>query len=160
MHARAIEFKERAQSEVGYEPAVEELPEGTRSAADAATAIGCELAQIAKSMAMDVDGELVIALTSGSNRVDEIALAERLGVDPGSVGPADPDQVKTRLGWSIGGIPPFGHDRAVETLLDPDLLEHDEVWAGAGTPSAVFPIDPETLGRLTDAETVDAFRGG
>ncbi|MFW6448268.1 MAG: YbaK/EbsC family protein [Halobacteriota archaeon] len=160
MHPRASEFEARARAEVGFEPAVEELPEGTHTAADAAAAIGCELAQIVKSMAMDVDGELVLVLTSGPNRVDEAALAERAGVDPDAVGPADPDHVKATLGWSIGGVPPFAHDAPVEAIIDPDLLDHDEVWAGAGTPAAVFSIDPQTLRDLTGAEVADVFRAG
>ncbi|MFP4590136.1 MAG: YbaK/EbsC family protein [Halobacteriales archaeon] len=160
MHPRATEFRARARTEVDFEPAVRELPEGTHTAADAAGAIGCELGQIVKSMVMDVDGELVIALTSGPNRVDEAALAERVGVGPDAVAPADPDHVKATLGWSIGGVPPFAHDHPVETLIDPDLLEHDEVWAGAGTPSAVFPIDPQTLREITGAELADVFREG
>ena len=157
MHPRAIEFRNRAEAETGFTPRVQELPEGTHTAADAAEAVGCGLDQIAKSMVMDAGGDLVIVLTSGPRRVDETALADILGVDPEAVAPADPDRVKAVLGWSIGGVPPFGHETPVRSYIDPALLDHDEVWAGGGTPSAVFPIDPAQLQALADAEPVDVF---
>lgn len=160
MHPRAEEFRTRAHDEVGFEPAITELPEGTHTAADAAAAIGCDLEQIVKSLIMEVGDDLVLVLTGGPNRVDESRLATEFGVDPNEVGPADPDRVKDRLGWSIGGVPPFAHDRSIATLIDRDLLDHDEVWAGGGTPSVVFPIDPERLRALTDATEAAVFSRG
>lgn len=157
MHARVNEFRSRFEALTNEAPRIEELPEGTHTASDAAKAVGCQLEQIAKSMVMDVDGELVLVLTSGPNRVDESALAHERGIDPDTVSPADLDLVKTQLGWSIGGIPPVCHDTTVETYIDPSLLEHEEVWAGGGTPQAVFAIDPTRLQELTDAESVDVF---
>ena len=157
MHPRAIEFGDRCQLEFDFKPTVEELPEGTRTAADAADAIGCQLKQIVKSMVMDVGDRLILVLTSGPARIDEHALADHLGIDAVDVSPADPDIVSNRLGWSIGGVPPFAHDEPVETLIDPVLLDQDEVWAGAGTPYAVFPIDPTRLQELTGATTVNVF---
>ncbi len=160
MHPRAAEFRDRVIEELGVDLEVHELPEGTRTAQDAADAAGCRLSQISKSMVMDVDDELVLVLTSGPNRVDEEALAEALGVEADTVAPASPDSVKETLGWSIGGVPPFVHDTAVETYIDPDLLEHKEVWSGAGTPKAVFPIDPASLKELTSATVIEVFTDG
>lgn len=157
MHPRSSEFRERAIRSVGFDPTIEELPEGTHTAVDAAEEIGCSLGQIVKSLVMRVDESLVLVLTSGPNRVDEVALAARFDADAATVGPADPDAVRETMGWSIGGVPPFAHEAAVPTLIDPDLLDHDEVWAGAGTPSSVFAIDPETLVELTEAVQADVF---
>ncbi len=155
MHDRSEEFSHLARGVAGFEPDILELPEGTHTAADAAAAVDCDLEQISKSMVMQAGDDLVLVLTSGPHRVDEAALGERLGVE--RVSPADPADVKETLGWSIGGVPPFAHDTAIETYIDPTLLEHDEVWSGAGTPYAVFPIDPQELKRLAGAEEIDAF---
>lgn len=160
MHPRAIEFRERSSRSIGFDPEIEELPSGTHTAADAAEAIGCSLEQIVKSLVMRVGDALVLVLTSGPNRVDESALAARFDVDPTAVEPADPDTVREIMGWSIGGVPPFAHDTDVPIVIDPDLLVHDEVWAGAGTPSAVFAIGPDTLVALTRAEEGAVFVGG
>ncbi|USZ73193.1 YbaK/EbsC family protein [Natronosalvus halobius] len=154
MHPSAATFVAQAREEYGFDPAVEEFPEGTKTAADAADAIGCDVAQIASSLAFDADGDLVVTVTSGANRVDESALAESIGIAPEAVEMADPERIKSRLGWSIGGVPPFCHDRPVPTYLDETLQEFDTVWAAAGTPSAVFPIDPAELEELTNARVV------
>lgn len=158
MHPRATEFRETAAEIMGEPPTVLELPRGTKTAADAAKTIGCDLAQIVKSLVMTADDELVMVLTSGVHLVDENRLARTLGVD--AVDPATPETVKETLGWAIGGVPPFGHETSIDRYLDPNLLDHDEVWAGAGTPSAVFAIDPQTLVEVTDAEPIDAFEDG
>ena len=152
MHQRAAEFAKRSREAYDFDPDVFEFPEGTKTAADAAAAIDCEVSQIASSLAFDVDGELVVCVTSGANRVSEAALADRLDVESAAVEMADPDRVRERLGWSIGGVPPFCHDESVPVLLDQTLLEHETVWAAAGTPSAVFPIEPEELRRISGAE--------
>ncbi|WP_290818700.1 YbaK/EbsC family protein [Halovivax sp.] len=152
MHERAAEFADRAREAYGFDPEVFEFPEGTKTAADAADAIDCDVSQIASSLAFDVDGELVVSVTSGANRVSEAALADAFDVDPSGVTMADPDRVRSTLGWSIGGVPPFGHDESVPVLLDETLLQHETVWAAAGTPSAVFPIAPEELRRYAGAE--------
>ncbi|AGB37404.1 YbaK/EbsC family protein [Natronococcus occultus] len=152
MHPRAATFAERAREEYGLDPDVEEFPEGTKTAADAADAVGCDVAQIASSLAFDVDGSLVVSVTSGANRVDEDALGAVFGVPAEDVEMADPERIKGTLGWSIGGVPPFCHDTRVPVVVDETLLEFDTVWAAAGTPTAVFPIDPERLRRLADAE--------
>lgn len=152
MHPRAAEFVERARREYGFEPDVEEFPEGTKTAADAAAAVGCEVAQIASSLAFEADGDLVVVVTSGANRVSEAALAAVLDVPESAIEMADAGRIKETLGWSIGGVPPFCHENRVPVLVDETLLDHETVWAAAGTPEAVFPIDPETLGDLADAE--------
>ena len=153
MHQRATEFVTRARERYGVNVAVEEFPEGTKSAADAAAAIGCDVAQIASSLAFATGEGLVVVVTSGANRVSEPRLAAHLGVD--SAGMADPERVAETLGWSIGGVPPFCHDTDGPVLLDETLLEYETVWAAAGTPEAVFPLSPAELRRLTEAEVVD-----
>ncbi len=155
MHERASEFTDRVQDRYGFEPAVVEFPEGTKTAEAAADAIGCETAQIASSLAFNVEGELVVSITSGANRVSEDTLADTFDADPEVVEMADPDRVRETLGWSIGGVPPICHDADVPIALDRSLLTYDEVWAAAGTPSAVFPIDPVQLHDLTGADLVD-----
>lgn len=155
MHPRAAEFAERARGQYGVDAAVEEFADGTKTAADAAAAIGCEVAQIASSLAFDAGDELVVVVTSGANRVSEARLADHLGVDESAVAMADPERIADRLGWSIGGVPPFCHDADVTVLFDETLLDHERVWAAAGTPQAVFPMAPEEMRRLADARTVD-----
>ncbi len=152
MHPRASEFADRAADEHGVSVEVREFQSGTRTAGDAAEAIGCDVAQIASSLAFAVDGELVVVVTSGANRVDEARLADLLDAD--EVRMAEADEVKETLGWAIGGVPPFCHDRAVPTYVDETLLAHDVVWAAAGTPDAVFPIDPARLRAVADATPV------
>jgi Cys-tRNA(Pro) deacylase len=138
----------------GLEITVVEYPDGTRTAEEAATAVGCDVAQIVKSLIFDADGQIVLALTSGANRVDTRALAAIVGVD--RLGRADADQVREHTGYPIGGVPPFGHHRDVPSWIDEDLLGHDRVWAAAGTPRHVFAIAPGDLVRLTGA-TVGVF---
>ncbi|MDL5360795.1 YbaK/EbsC family protein [Halalkalicoccus sp. NIPERK01] len=149
MHPRAVEFRERAAEEYGLAIDVEEFPEGTKTAADAADAVGCEVAQIASSLVFLADGDPVVVVTSGANRVDEDRVAEAL--DAGAVEMADAETIRETLGWSIGGVPPICHESEVPVLFDPTLSGFDTVWAAAGTPKAVFPIDPDRLKRLAGA---------
>ena len=151
MHPRAETFSERARDVYEFDPAVEEFPEGTKTAEDAAAAVGCDVAQIASSLVFDLEGALVVSVTSGANRVDESALAESFDADPDDVSMADPDRIRDELGWSIGGVPPFCHDQPVPVVVDETLLEFETVWAAAGTPTAVFPIDPDRLLEFADA---------
>ena len=151
MHPRAETFSERARDVYEFDPAVEEFPEGTKTAEDAAAAVGCDVAQIASSLVFDLEGALVVSVTSGANRVDESALAESFDADPDDVSMADPDRIRDELGWSIGGVPPFCHDQPVPVVVDETLLEFETVWAAAGTPTAVFPIDPDRLLEYADA---------
>jgi prolyl-tRNA editing enzyme YbaK/EbsC (Cys-tRNA(Pro) deacylase) len=124
-----------------------EFPDGTRTAEDAARAIGCEVAQIVKSLVFLLDGSPVIALVSGANRLDEAHLAAALGGEV--VGRADADAVRAATGFSIGGVPPFGHPSALPTAIDEDLLTFHVVWAAAGTPHHVFPLSPGDLVQAT-----------
>ncbi|WP_117368544.1 YbaK/EbsC family protein [Natrarchaeobaculum sulfurireducens] len=151
MHPRAETFSERARDVYEFDPPVEEFPEGTKTAEDAAAAVGCDVAQIVSSLVFDLEGALVVSVTSGANRVDESALAESFDADPDDVTMADPDRIRDELGWSIGGVPPFCHDKPVPVVVDETLLEFETVWAAAGTPTAVFPIDPDRLLEYADA---------
>jgi prolyl-tRNA editing enzyme YbaK/EbsC (Cys-tRNA(Pro) deacylase) len=150
MHPRAAEFTERAREELGFEVDVHEFPEGTKTAEDAAEAIGCDVAQIASSVAMVAD-ELVVVVTSGANRVSEQRLADLRDADPDGVRLAEADEIKETLGWSIGGVPPFLYDTDVPVYLDETLTGFGTVWAAAGTPEAVFPVSPERIKELSGA---------
>ncbi|MDQ1437602.1 MAG: hypothetical protein QOK43_1231 [Acidimicrobiaceae bacterium] len=124
-----------------------EFPSSTRTAADAAAAIGVELGQIVKSMCFAVDGRVVLALMSGVNRVDEAKLAAAAG---GSLaGRVDADAVRQATGFPIGGVPPLGLTTAVPVFVDRDLLAYDVVWAAAGTPHVNFAAPPGELVRAT-----------
>ena len=132
---------------------VVELPGSTRTAADAAQAIGCTVAQIAKSLifrAKESDRP-VLVIASGVNRVNEKVIASILGE---KIGKADADFVRQRTGFVIGGVPPVGHSEPIETFLDEDLLQYDEIWAAAGTPHAVFRLTPEDLIRATAGKAI------
>jgi prolyl-tRNA editing enzyme YbaK/EbsC (Cys-tRNA(Pro) deacylase) len=155
MHERAQEFTERASREYGFEVVVEEFPEGTKTAADAADAVGCDVAQIASSIAMRAADRLVVVVTSGANRVSEAKLADLLGLAEADVEMADAAEIKSVLGWSIGGVPPFCHDAEIPVFMDETLTEFETVWAAAGTPEAVFPIDPVELQDLSGAKIAD-----
>lgn len=133
-------------------------PEGTRTARDAADAIGCAVAQIVKSLvfiAEDADegDRPVLALTSGARKVDPASLATLLDVD--LVRKATADEVREATGFAIGGTPPFGHERPLDTYLDPTLTEFEEVWAAAGTPRDVFRLTPDDLRRAGAQEVGD-----
>ena len=154
MHRRAAAFAERAEEEYGLTVDVHEFPDGTRTASDAAAAIGCDVAQIASSLVFAAP-EPVVVVTSGANRVSEAKLATIHDVDESTVAMADADAVRETVGWSIGGVPPFCHDTSVPVYLDETLQAFDTVWAAAGTPEAVFPIAPERLRELADARPVD-----
>lgn len=153
MHPRATEFQQEAADRYGIEVDVHEFEEGTKTAGDAANVVGCDVAQIASGLVFDVDGEAVMVVTSGANRVSEDQLADTLGAESASM--ADPDLVREATGYGIGGVPPFCHENDVPVLIDRTLLDHDEVWAAAGTPEAIFPIDPETIVEVADATPAD-----
>ena len=129
-----------------------QFPQGTRTASDAARAIGCEVAQIVKSLVFVAGGRPVVALVSGSNRLDEKRLAAVAG-EP--VAKADAEMARTATGYAIGGVPPFGHATEVPVFMDRDLLGHSVVWAAAGRPDSVFEIAPERLRELSGAVVAD-----
>ena len=127
---------------------VVELPASTRTAQEAAQAIGCSVAQIVKSLIFrgSRTGKPILVLASGVNRVDEKKLGELAG-EP--VGKADADFVRQQTGFAIGGVPPVGHAAPIETYIDADLLQHEEIWAAAGTPRAVFRLKPQDLPKMS-----------
>jgi prolyl-tRNA editing enzyme YbaK/EbsC (Cys-tRNA(Pro) deacylase) len=136
-------------AESGIGVAVKRFPEGTRTAVDAAKAVGCEVEQIVKSLVFVAGGRPVVALVSGGNRLDETRLAAVAG-EP--VAKAD---AQTATGYAIGGVPPFGHATDVPVFMDRDLMEHGVVWAAAGRPDSVFEISPERLRELSEAVVAD-----
>lgn len=143
-----------AAAAAGLEITLQEYPDGTRTADDAAVAVGCEVDQIVKSMIFDAEGELVLALTSGANQVSGDILAVLAGTR--KCGRANIEAVRAQTGYAIGGVPPFGHNQPVRTWIDPHLLDYDQVWAAAGTPRHVFAISPTDLVRLSGA-TIASF---
>lgn len=134
---------------------VVEFDETTRTAPDAANAIGCQVAQIVKSLIFIANGEPVVALVSGANRLDERKLAALRGISRKKVKRPDADTAKTITGFSIGGVPPFGHASALPVYVDEDLTRFDVVWAAAGTPFAVFAITPDDLVQASHGTVVD-----
>ncbi len=132
---------------------VMELPASTRTSAEAAAAIGCSVAQIAKSLVFRgvQSGEPVLVIASGVNRVNEARIAAVLG-EP--IAKADADFVRAQTGFVIGGVPPVGHSRPLRTFIDQDLRQYEEIWAAAGTPHAVFRLTPAELERLTGGEVI------
>ena len=143
-----------AAGALGVAPRVRRFPEGTKTAGDAARAIGCDVAQIVKSLVFVADGRPVLALASGRNRVDLRKLAALTGAE--DVRRATPEEVRAATGFAIGGTPPFGVGKAIlPTFIDNALVDFDEVWAAAGTPDAVFPMAPADLIRLTGGTVVD-----
>ena len=138
--------------DAGLGISVRQFPAGTRTATDAARAVGCDVAQIVKSLVFVAGGRPVIALVSGANRLDEKRLAAAAG-DP--VLKADAETARTATGYAIGGVPPFGHLTEVPVYMDRDLLGHPVVWAAAGRPDSVFEIAPERLRELSRATVLD-----
>jgi prolyl-tRNA editing enzyme YbaK/EbsC (Cys-tRNA(Pro) deacylase) len=132
--------------------AVMEFPAGTRTAIDAARAVGCDVGQIVKSLVFVAGGRPVVALVSGANRLDEKRLAAVAG-EP--VLKADAETARTATGYSIGGVPPFGHATDVPVFMDRDLLGYEVVWAAAGRPDSVFQIAPDRLRDLSGATLTD-----
>ncbi|MFE6481843.1 YbaK/EbsC family protein [Streptomyces sp. NPDC057757] len=124
-------------------PRVRRFPDATRTAAEAAAAVGCELSQICKSLIFAADGVPVLVLMDGASRVDVELVRRELGA--AKVTRAKVELVRETTGYAIGGVPPFGHRSKTRVLADRSLLDHDTVWAAAGTPYAVFPMDPKTL---------------
>lgn len=132
------------------------FPQGTRSAADAARAIGVAPDRIVKSLVFSVDGETVVALVSGAHRLDESKLARAAG---GSrAWREEAERAKEVTGFPVGGVPPFGHRRLLRVFVDEDLLAHPEVWAAAGTSNDNFAVAPSALVRATGATVCDLAR--
>ena len=145
-----------AAAALGLHIEVRRFPEGTKTAADAAAAIGVEVGQIVKSLVFAVDGEVVMALVSGANQLDERKLAAAAGGAKASR--VDADAVRDATGYPIGGVPPFGHATPLRMFVDPDLLSYDEVWAAGGTWNDVFGVSPSALVAATGGAVVDLKR--
>lgn len=143
-----------ALKELGYDYRVQEMPESTRTAAEAAASIGCRVEQIVKSVVFRAknSGQAVLVAASGPNRVNEKALAARLG-EP--IERATPEFVRQQTGYAIGGVPPLGHANPTLTFVDEDLLQYDRIYAAAGTPFAIFGLAPADLVKMTGGEVVN-----
>ena len=145
-----------AAKERGLEINTRRFPEGTKTAADAAAAIGVTVGQIVKSLVFGVDGEIVMALVSGSNQLDEKKLA--LAAGGAKCKRVDADAVREATGYAIGGVPPFGHSTQLRVFVDPDLLQYDEVWAAAGTWNDNFGASPADIVRVAGGVVTDLKR--
>lgn len=137
----------RALAEAGIGSEVRELSASTRTAAEAAEALGCDVGAIANSLVFISDGEAVLVLTSGRHQVDVTALAARWG--RGKLRRATPEQVRQATGQAIGGVAPVGHPQPLPTVVDEALGDYPRLWAAAGTPHTVFPATVTELLRLT-----------
>src|SRR5215203_351325 len=146
-----------AATDLGLDIEVRTFPEGTKTAADAAAAIGVEVGQIVKSLIFAVDGEIVVAYVSGANQLAEAKLAAAAG--GAKAGRVDADAVRQATGFPIGGVPPFGHATHLRIFIDPDLLQYEEVWAAAGTWNDVFGIEPHELVTASEGLVVELKRG-
>jgi prolyl-tRNA editing enzyme YbaK/EbsC (Cys-tRNA(Pro) deacylase) len=130
------------------------LPDSTRTAVDAAAACGCELGQIVKSLVFVVDGEPTMVLCAGDRRVATASL----GADVRS---ASADEARAATGFSIGGVPPLGHERELPTVVDASLRRFERVWCAAGTPHAVFEVNLDALlAAMPDADVREVGEGG
>jgi Cys-tRNA(Pro) deacylase len=145
-----------AAKERGLEISTRRFPEGTKTAADAAAAIGVTVGQIVKSLVFGVDNEIVMALVSGSNQLDEKKLA--LAAGGSKCARVDADAVREATGYPIGGVPPFGHSTQLRVFVDPDLLQYDEVWAAAGTWNDNFGANPNDIVRVAGGVVTDLKR--
>ncbi|KAA5834467.1 YbaK/EbsC family protein [Saccharopolyspora hirsuta] len=139
----------RALAAAGVRGEVRELADSTRTAAEAAAALGCDIGAIANSLVFISDDEPVLVLTSGSHRVNPEALAHRWG--RGELHRATPDQVRAATGQVIGGVAPLGHPTPLPTVVDAALSDYPQIWAAAGTPRTVFPTTAAELRRITNA---------
>jgi prolyl-tRNA editing enzyme YbaK/EbsC (Cys-tRNA(Pro) deacylase) len=128
------------------------FPGGTRTAADAAAAVGCDVAQIVKSLVFGSDKGVLLFLVSGASRLDLELGAQAAGVN--TLNKADAEEAKRATGFSIGATPPFGHPEPIPTFMDEDLLRFPEVWAAAGTNDSVFPLSPQVLKDAIDAPSM------
>lgn len=147
--SKGLERFKTATASLGLDITVHE--ESTHTAQEAADAVGAPVGAIVKSLVFMAEGEPLLVLASGPNRVNPEALGQRLGLE---LGKADADAVKAATGYSIGGVPPFGHPVVLRTVMDEDFFEFDEVWAAAGSATAVFPITPQRLHELSQATVV------
>ena len=144
---------QQALQALGVTLQVVELPDSTRTAIEAAQAVGCQVGQIVKSLVFKTkrSQRALLVIASGNNRVDEKLIEARIG-EP--LGKADAEFVRQQTGFAIGGVPPLGHASPLLTFIDQDLLQYERVWAAAGTPHAVFELNPADLARMTGGEII------
>ena len=154
-HPNTLRVIEAARA-AGFEITTKRFPEGTKTAQDAAAAIGVEVGQIVKSLVFGVDDEIVMALVSGSNQLDEKKLAAAAGGS--KCRRVDADAVRAATGFPIGGVPPLGLATQMRSFIDPGLMQYDEVWAPAGTWNDVFAVSPRELATATGGVVVDLRR--
>ena len=144
---------QKALRECGLEAEVMELPQSTRSAKEAAEAVGCSVSQIAKSIVFRTTQSQrpILVIASGPNRINEDRISSLVS-EP--VKMANPDFVKSKTGFSIGGVAPVGHLEKPEIFIDEDLFKYKEIWAAAGTPHAVFRLTPQELEKITGGRVI------
>ena len=149
-HPRSVENVRAVLRAAGIAGAdrIRHIPDGARTAAEAAAALGVEVGAIANSLVFVADGSPILVMTSGGHRVDTVALAARIGVD--SIDRATPEIVRSATGQAIGGVAPVGHPAPLRTIVDPVLETFPEIWAAAGHSHAVFPLTYEQLVRITE----------
>lgn len=145
---KSAEKVQTALTKLGYELNVVEFSDSTRTAQEAAESIGCTVGQIAKSLIFKGKSSQkpILIIASGLNRVKEKLVKEYIGEE---LEKADADFVSEQTGFAIGGIPPIGHANQIDTYIDEDLIQYDEIWAAAGTPNAVFRLTPDILVEIT-----------
>jgi prolyl-tRNA editing enzyme YbaK/EbsC (Cys-tRNA(Pro) deacylase) len=148
----SVERVREALVAAGHADTITLFPEGTRTAQDAANAVGCTVAQIVKSIVLRAEGEVVLVLTSGANRVDTAKISAALGRPISS---ADGRWVRDVTGFAIGGVAPVGHISCPRIFIDADLMKLDPVWAAAGSPRHVFKTSAAELARMTDGNVTD-----
>jgi Cys-tRNA(Pro) deacylase len=153
MLQKSAKSVQEALSSQGVDLEVKEFPASTRTADDAAKAIGCQVGQIVKSLVFCTkqSKQGILLLVSGANRVNEKNIAKEIGEE---IVKADADFVRDKTGFAIGGIPPVGHKELMPTYIDEDLMQYEELWAAAGTPHAVFRIGPQQLCSLTQGTII------
>jgi prolyl-tRNA editing enzyme YbaK/EbsC (Cys-tRNA(Pro) deacylase) len=150
----SVERVRQKLAELGLQSEIRFFDASTRTAADAAAAIGCTLAQIAKSLVFraKASDQVVLVIASGSNRVNTGKIAAALGDE---IGKADADFVRNRTGFAIGGVGPIGHSKDCQIFIDRDLANYAEIWAAAGSPNAVFRLTPGELQQVTGGRVLD-----
>ena len=152
MVSQSVQRVADALRAAGIDAEIKEMSDSTRTAEEAAAAIGTSVPQIVKSLVFLADDAPIVALVSGSNRLDTDRLGAALGR---TISRANASTVRVATGFAIGGVPPLGHTTSLEIVIDRDLLQYDVVWAAAGTPHAVFPIAPDVLVTATGGAVVD-----
>lgn len=150
---KSAEKVQSVLNEFGFELNVVEMSESTRTAQEAADAIGCTVSQIAKSLIFKgkISQKPILIIASGTNRVNEKRIKEIIGE---KLEKADADFVLEHTGYAIGGIPPIGHKTLITSFIDEDLMQYEEIWAAAGTPNAVFKLTPKVLADITKAQII------